>query len=83
MMAHPVMQTLSKEPAMTASTDKWAEGRVAFVTGATSGFGHAFALRILGAGGRGDRHRATRGSVEGVGGRRAGGTLYRPRHGRA
>ena len=37
---------------MTASTDQWAKGRVAFVTGATSGFGHAFALRILGAGGR-------------------------------
>ena len=37
---------------MTASTDQWANGRVAFVTGATSGFGHAFALRVLNAGGR-------------------------------
>jgi NADP-dependent 3-hydroxy acid dehydrogenase YdfG len=37
---------------MTATPDPWAEGRVAFVTGATSGFGKAFAERILKAGGR-------------------------------
>ncbi len=37
---------------MTTSTDQWAQGRVAFVTGATSGFGYAFALRFLKAGGR-------------------------------
>ena len=33
-------------------TDNWAEGRVALVTGATSGFGLAFARRVLGAGGK-------------------------------
>lgn len=33
-------------------TDNWAEGRIALVTGATSGFGEAMARRILAAGGR-------------------------------
>lgn len=33
-------------------TDQWAAGRIAFVTGATSGFGEAFARRILAGGGR-------------------------------
>lgn len=32
-------------------TDKWASGRVALVTGATSGFGEAMARRLLAAGG--------------------------------
>lgn len=33
-------------------TDKWAEGRVAFITGATSGFGAALARRVVTGGGR-------------------------------
>lgn len=33
-------------------TETWAEGRIALVTGATSGFGEAMARRILAAGGR-------------------------------
>lgn len=33
-------------------TETWAEGRIALVTGATSGFGEAMALRILAAGGQ-------------------------------
>ena len=33
-------------------TDSWAEGRIAFITGATSGFGEAIARRILTGGGR-------------------------------
>lgn len=33
-------------------SDLWAEGRVALVTGATSGFGQAMARRVLAAGGR-------------------------------
>ncbi len=37
---------------MTPPTATWAEGRVAFITGATSGFGKAFAERIVKAGGR-------------------------------
>lgn len=32
--------------------EKWADGRVALITGATSGFGHALARRLLGAGAR-------------------------------
>lgn len=33
-------------------TETWAEGRIAFITGATSGFGEALTRRIIGAGGR-------------------------------
>jgi 3-hydroxy acid dehydrogenase/malonic semialdehyde reductase len=33
-------------------TDRWAEGRIALITGATSGFGQALARRILAAGGK-------------------------------
>ena len=33
-------------------TDQWAAGRIALITGATSGFGEAFARRVLGAGGK-------------------------------
>ena len=33
-------------------TDNWAAGRVALITGATSGFGEALARRIVGGGGR-------------------------------
>ena len=36
-------------------TDTWASGRVALVTGATSGFGEAMARRLLS--GRRPRHR--------------------------
>lgn len=35
-----------------SDTANWAEGRIALVTGATSGFGRAVALRLLGAGAR-------------------------------
>jgi NADP-dependent 3-hydroxy acid dehydrogenase YdfG len=37
---------------MTASSTSWARGRVALITGATSGFGQAFARRVLAGGGR-------------------------------
>ena len=33
-------------------TESWAEGRIALVTGATSGFGEAMARRLLSAGAR-------------------------------
>jgi NADP-dependent 3-hydroxy acid dehydrogenase YdfG len=35
-----------------SATETWAQGRIALITGATSGFGQAFARRVLGAGGR-------------------------------
>ena len=38
--------------AQSASDQSWAAGRVALITGATSGFGHAFAHRVLAGGGR-------------------------------
>ena len=34
------------------SIDKWANGKIAFISGATSGFGQALARRILNAGGK-------------------------------
>jgi 3-hydroxy acid dehydrogenase / malonic semialdehyde reductase len=37
---------------MPSQTDQWAQGRIALVTGATSGFGAAMARRVLAAGGR-------------------------------
>lgn len=37
---------------MADHTDTWAQGRIALVTGATSGFGQAMARRVLRAGGR-------------------------------
>jgi NADP-dependent 3-hydroxy acid dehydrogenase YdfG len=37
---------------MSTANETWARGRIALVTGATSGFGRAMALRVLRAGGR-------------------------------
>lgn len=37
---------------MTTETSTWATGRIAFITGATSGFGAALARRIVGGGGK-------------------------------